>query len=131
MGLKTYTSEQAKKLILSGKLPPNTIVEGYLDLNGCTYLQSLPDGLKVEGWLGLYGCTSLQYLSNDLKVVGWLYLKGCPSLQLPYGIPEGVKGEVWVDEEVLRNNKEHLLTMVNTDFGEESKELYKKILAEG
>ena len=167
------TSKQARELLLSGKLPPGTTiedwldldgctslqslpndlkVEGYLDLFGCTSLQALPDGLMVERWLdlegctslqslpkglkvegelNLYGCTSLQSLPDGLKVEGYLNLYGCTSLQLPYGIPEGVKGEVWVDEEVLRNNKDHLLMLVNCRFSEESKVLYKKMLAEG
>jgi len=143
---------QARELIFSGTLPPGTTVEGSLYLERCTSLQSLPNDLKVGGWLNLYGCTSLQSLPYGMMVGGWLNLRGCTSLQslpdglkvegslylerctslqLPKGIPEGVQGEVYIDEEVLRNNKEHLLMLVNCRFYEESKELYKKILAEG
>ena len=138
---------QARELIFSGTLPPGTTVEGSLYLERCTSLQSLPNDLKVGGWLNLYGCTSLQSLPDGLKVEGSLYLErctslqslpndlkvgeslnlfGCTSIQLPYGIPEGVKGKVWVNEEVLRNNRDYLLTMVNTNFHD--MEVYKNIL---
>ena len=122
------TPDQARDLILSGKAPPDMVVEGSLDL-GWSTLKAIPSNLKVGGWLWLKGCNSLQSLPENLRVGGWLDIEGCTSLKLPYGIPEGVKGKVFVNEEVLRNNKEYLLTMVNVRF--ENMEMYKRILAEG
>ena len=46
----------------------------YLDLRGCTGLESLPNDLKVSGSLYLIGCTGLKSLPSDLKVGGSLYL---------------------------------------------------------
>ena len=144
------TPIQAQELILSGKAPSGMVVGGSLMLGRSTYLKSLPNYLKVGGWLDLIGCTSLQSLPenlvvkkqgldltgctslqslpNYLKVGGWLDIAGCISLQLPYGIPVGVKGMVYADEEVLRNNKEHLFTMTNVKF--DDMEMYKRILSE-
>ena len=87
--------------------------------------------MKVGGWLYLTGCTSLTTLPKGLKVGGWLGLNGCTSLQLPYGIPEGVKGEVYADEAFFKSNKNHLLQMINTEWGnQETKDAYMKVLAE-
>jgi len=123
--------DKAKELILSGKLPPGTTVEGSLCLVCYIYLTTLPEGLKVKGWLYLLGCTSLTTIPEDLIVEGGFDLEKCTSLQLPKGIPEGVQGTIWIDEETLRNNKDHILTMINANFSPVSKERYKKALAEG
>jgi len=106
-------------------------VSGGLDVSGCTSLTTLPKGLKVEGWLKLTGCTSLTTIPEGLKVVGvGVDLYGCTSLQLPHGIPEEVKGEVYADEAFFKANKDHLLQMVNTKWGDqETKDAYMKVLA--
>jgi hypothetical protein len=76
------------------ELPNGLIVGGWLDLQGCTALQSLPDGLVVGGWLDLHGCTALQSLPNGLFVGGWLYLRGCTALQ---SLPDGLVVGGWLD----------------------------------
>jgi hypothetical protein len=64
------------------------LVDGWLDLNGCTGLTTLPEGLKVGGWLDLNGCTGLTTLPEGLKVGWWLDLNGCTGLTT---LPEGLK----------------------------------------
>jgi hypothetical protein len=55
------------------KLPDNLTVNGYLWLNHCKNLQSLPNGLKVEGPLNLQ-FTNITFLPSDLEVGGSLIL---------------------------------------------------------
>jgi hypothetical protein len=49
------------------KLPDNLTVNGYLWLDGCKNLESLPNGLKVKGGLDLRH-TNLTSLPSDLEV---------------------------------------------------------------
>jgi hypothetical protein len=69
-----------------------------------------------------------------LEVGRDLDLRRCTSLILPNGIPKGVKGFVAITEDVLRNNKDHLLNWVNTNFirwgKENSEEIFKRVMAE-
>jgi hypothetical protein len=75
------------KLLNNEHLPEGLVVEGSLDLEGCTSLTHLPEGLVVGGWLSLYRCTSLTHLPSGLVVNGGLYLYGCTSLtHLPAGL---------------------------------------------
>ena len=53
---------------------------GWLDLNGCTALTTLPDGLSVGESLSLSGCTALTALPDGLSVGGSLDLRGCTAL---------------------------------------------------
>jgi hypothetical protein len=99
---KTFSSDEAKKLILEGNLPENATVRGGLDLGG-EYITSLPKGLKVEGALdldyadgivslpaGLYAeelslrGTEITTLPKDLSVLH-LYLHGSNVHTLPEG----------------------------------------------
>lgn len=101
----------ARRMILDGTAPDNMVVDGTLnltgctsltalpeglsvggslDLTGCTALTALPDGLSVGGSLDLFGCTSLTALPESLSVGGSLYLTGCKSLAaLPEGLSVG------------------------------------------
>jgi hypothetical protein len=80
------------------KLPDNLIVNGYLWLDNCKNLQSLPNGLKVYGDLDLR-FTNITFLPSDLEVGGILYLFGTPIAnrytkeQIREMIP-GVKGRI-------------------------------------
>lgn len=47
--------------------PAGTVVEGDLDLSGCTQLQALPEGLTVTGHLVLDACLSLHELPRGLR----------------------------------------------------------------
>jgi len=69
-------------------LPPGLEVGGYLNLESCKNLKSLPDGLKVEGDLYLDN-TSIQSLPPGLEVGGALYLKGTPIQSLPPDLEVG------------------------------------------
>ena len=55
------------------KLPDNLIVNGYLWLDGCKNLKSLPNGLKVKYNLDLRD-TNITFLPSDLEVGGSLIL---------------------------------------------------------
>ena len=59
------------------KLPDNLTVNGHLWLDGCGYLQSLPNGLKVKFTLDLRG-TNITSLPSDLEVGGILILYRTP-----------------------------------------------------
>ena len=59
------------------KLPDNFIVNGYLDLEKCKNLQSLPNGLKVGHTLDLRD-TNIRSLPSDLEVGGSLILYRTP-----------------------------------------------------
>ena len=59
------------------KLPDNLIVNGYLDLDSCKNLESLPNGLKVKIFLDLRN-TNLTSLPSDLEVDGILILYRTP-----------------------------------------------------
>ena len=58
-------------------LPDNLRVNGSLDLNGCKNIQSLPNGLKVKGGLDLQ-FTNITFLPSDLEVGGILILYRTP-----------------------------------------------------
>ena len=63
---------------------------GWLDLQGCTGITSLPDGLTVGGWLDLQGCTGITSLPDGLTVGGSLDLQGCTGItSLPDGLTVG------------------------------------------
>ena len=80
-------NEFKDKLLAGEHLPEGLVVEGDLDLWGCTSLTHLPSGLVVKGWLDLEGCTSLTHLPTGLVVNGSLWLNGCTSLtHLPSGL---------------------------------------------
>jgi hypothetical protein len=64
------------------KLPDNLTVNRHLWLDGCGYLQSLPNGLKVYGELDLRG-TNITSLPSDLEVGGDLILINTPIEKLP------------------------------------------------
>jgi hypothetical protein len=91
-----YTPDEARKLILSGKAHENMVVDGYLYLDGCSNLASLPEGLQVSEYINLMGCTNLTSLPEGLKVGGSLYLDGCTNLT---SLPEGLKvgGHLYLD----------------------------------
>ncbi len=76
-------------------------VGGYLDLDGCTGLTSLPDGLSVGGNLYLGDCTGLTALPDGLSVGGYLDLRGCTGLT---AMPEclGVGGNIYPPEHLKR-----------------------------
>ena len=80
------------------KLPDNLTVNGYLWLDNCKNLQSLPNGLKVYGDLDLR-FTNITFLPSDLEVGGILYLFGTPiakmytKKQIREMVP-GVKGRI-------------------------------------
>jgi len=80
------------------KLPDNLIVNGYLWLDGCKNLKSLPNGLKVKYNLDLRD-TNLTSLPSDLEVGVDLYLWDTPiakmytKKQIREMVP-GVKGRI-------------------------------------
>ena len=82
------------------KLPDNFTVNGYLWLNHCKNLQSLPNGLKVEDTLDLRD-TNITSLPSDLEVGGILILYRTPITyiytykQIREMVP-GVKGKIWL-----------------------------------
>jgi len=82
------------------KLPDNLTVNGYLWLDNCKNLQSLPNGLKVYGDLDLR-FTNITFLPSDLEVGGILYLFGTPiakmytKKQIREMVP-GVKGGIYL-----------------------------------
>ena len=67
-------------------------VGGWLDLQGCTNLQSLPDGLRVEGVLDIRDCRGLQSLPSGLRVEGELDMRWCEGIT---EIPDDA--EIWGD----------------------------------
>ena len=72
------------------KLPDGLIIEGTMDLDGCTGLTSLPVGLTVKKGLYLRNCTGLTSLSAGLTVGDGLYLNNCTGLtSLPAGLNVG------------------------------------------
>jgi thiosulfate reductase cytochrome b subunit len=89
------SAKDLKDKILAGNhLPSGLVVNGWLDLEGCTSLTHLPSGLVVNGGLDLEGCTSLTYLPEGLVVHSWLDLKGCISLT---HLPSGLVVNGWLD----------------------------------
>lgn len=56
------------------------IVEGDLDLSGCTSLNTLPKGLEIGGGLNLVDCVTFHTLPGDIKVGTYLYLDNCEEL---------------------------------------------------
>ena len=71
-------------------LPRNlTKVGGYLWLDFCENLQSLPDNLRVNGTLDLDSCINLQSLPNGLKVYGDLDLRFTNITSLPSDLEVG------------------------------------------
>ena len=81
-------------------LPDNLRVNGSLDLNGCKNIQSLPNGLKVKGGLDLQ-FTNITFLPSDLEVGGILILYRTPITyiytykQIREMVPS-VKGVIWL-----------------------------------
>jgi len=71
-------------------LPDNLTVGGFLDLEGCKNITSLPSGLKVKGSLDLRD-TNITKLPPDLQVgdYGSLYLSNTPIQSLPDGLKVG------------------------------------------
>ncbi len=67
--MKKLTLEQAKAMMEKNG--------GSLDLEGCTWITSLPDNLTVGGYLYLGGCTGITSLPDNLTVGGSLDLEGC------------------------------------------------------
>jgi len=59
------------------KLPDNFAVNGYLDVDGCKNITSLPSGLKVKYDLDLRD-TNITELPPDLEVLGRLFLYRTP-----------------------------------------------------
>ena len=55
------------------------VINGSLDLRGCTGLTALPDNLMAD-WLYLSGCTGLTALPDNLMATT-LYLNGCTGLK--------------------------------------------------
>jgi hypothetical protein len=82
------------------KLPDNFMVNGYLDLEKCKNLQSLPNGLKVGHTLDLRD-TNIRSLPSDLEVGGDLALYRTPIAnrytkeQIREMVP-GVEGLIWL-----------------------------------
>jgi hypothetical protein len=82
------------------KLPDNFMVNGYLDLEKCKNLQSLPNGLKVGHTLDLRD-TNIRSLPSDLEVGGDLALYRTPIAnrytkeQIREMVP-GVEGVIWL-----------------------------------
>ena len=71
-------------------LPRNlTKVGGYLWLDFCENLQSLPDNLRVNGSLDLNGCKNIQSLPNGLKVKYNLDLRYTNITSLPSDLEVG------------------------------------------
>ncbi|MEJ2741494.1 MAG: hypothetical protein P8176_03160 [Gammaproteobacteria bacterium] len=71
-------------------LPNRLRVNGKLNLADCTGLTALPDNLKVGQNLDLQGCTGLMVLPNNLKVGESLFLRDCTSLSaLPDNLTVG------------------------------------------
>jgi hypothetical protein len=88
------------KLFSNEHLPEGLVVEGYLNLVGCTALTHLPEGLVIKGHLDLWRCSSLTYLPEKLVVNGWLDLVGCTSLtHLPAGLV--VEGYILCHENLI------------------------------
>jgi len=106
-----YISARAKRLATAGELPPNAIVDGWLDLSG-TQITALPEGLTVHGGLDLRG-TQITALPEGLTVHGSLDLSGTQITALPEGLtvhgwldlrgtqitalPEGLTVHGWLD----------------------------------
>ncbi len=79
--MQEMTGIEARDWVLAGKsLPNNLVVEGDLNLFGCTALTTLPDNLVVNGRLYLTNCTALTGLPDNLVVNGSLYLWGFTNL---------------------------------------------------
>ena len=76
------------------KLPDNFIVNGYLDLESCKNLKSLPNGLKVKDGLDLRD-TNITFLPSDLKVGDNLKLMRSQIEKLPDNLI--VNGYLWLD----------------------------------
>ena len=62
--------------------------DGYLDLEGCTGITSLPEGLTVGGYLDLRG-TGITSLPEGLAVGESLYLRDTGITSLPEGLAVG------------------------------------------
>ncbi len=79
--MQEMTGIEARDWVLAGKsLPNNLVVEGDLNLFGCTALTTLPDNLVVYGYLDLGWCSALTSLPDNLVVNGYLDLGACTSL---------------------------------------------------
>jgi hypothetical protein len=104
------------------------VVNGILDLEGCTSLAHLPEGLVVKGDLDLVRCTSLTHLPSGLVVKGYLDLRGCTSLtHLPPGIV--VKGTIYCDGSLIDSIPfEDLPLYINYNFKEYIHEYFTKRL---
>jgi len=71
-------------------LPDNVIVNGTLNLDGCTNLKELPENLRVAGELHLDGCFNLERIPATIQVGGYLNLRGCVKLtELPMNRTNG------------------------------------------
>jgi hypothetical protein len=82
------------------KLPDNLTVNGHLWLDGCGYLQSLPNGLKVKFTLDLRG-TNITSLPSDLEVGDNLILYYTPiadmyTIEQIREIVPNVKGSIFL-----------------------------------
>ena len=71
---------KAKDYVVKGVYRGPLKVEGYLDLDDCWSLTSLPENLTVEGDLYLRECDALTTVGNNLSVEGDLYLEWCTAL---------------------------------------------------
>ena len=107
------------KLLNQKHLPEGLVVNGSLNLYGCTSLTHLPEGLVVNGSLNLYGCTSLTHLPEGLVVNGYLDLYKCTSLtHLPEGLV--VMGTIYCDQSLIdKIPKEDLPLYINYNFNED------------
>ena len=94
-------------------LPRNlTKVGGYLWLDFCENLQSLPDNLRVNGTLDLDSCINLQSLPNGLKVYGDLDLRFTNITSLPSDLEVGGDLALYRTPIANRYTKEQIREMI-------------------
>ena len=80
-----FESETGRKLEIKDGRP---YYRGYLDLENCTGITSLPEGLTVGGYISLGG-TGITSLPKGLTVGDTLYLRGTGITSLPEGLAVG------------------------------------------
>ena len=126
--------EEAEELILQNKLPENTVIEGCLNLENYTNIQSLTDNLIIKGNLNLRYCINLQSLSKNLTIedsiyLGWLDLRYCASLK---SLSENliIQSSLYCDDELIERinptKYKHIKFYNQILFNERLKE-YEKI----
>ena len=66
------------------------VVDGNLDLTGCTSVTGLPEGMIIKGSASLSGCINLEKIPEGLTVGGALWLDSCVQLKfLPANLTIG------------------------------------------